>query len=311
MNRIIISREVNPYYNLALEEELLRNISDEETILYLWQNERTVVIGRNQNPYSECNLEYMKENDVFLVRRISGGGTVFHDLGNLNFTFITKEKNIDLDKQLRVIKKAIESFGLKVEFSGRNDLLLNGRKFSGHAFYSEDGKYFHHGTLMIDVNIKLLEKVLNPSEIKLQSKGIKSVKSRVINLVEENNSITVEKLTSALVDSFENIYGKADSILEYNKQNYSPIFYEKYKDGLWNFGESPRFDMVLEERLGSGNAEIHLNIEAGIIVAVKIFSDTIIKLDFTEIESKLINEMFSREKVIEIIEESSFSCTLK
>ncbi|HAK43375.1 MAG TPA: lipoate--protein ligase [Clostridium sp.] len=303
MNKVVISKETNPYYNLALEEELFRNIQPKETILYLWQNENTVVIGRNQNPYKECDLDYMKENKITLARRISGGGAVFHDLGNLNFTFITKEVNGNLDKQLKVIKDAVEEYGLKVEFSGRNDLLLNNRKFSGHAFYCEDGNYFHHGTLMIDVDITMLEKVLTPSKIKLKSKGIESVKSRVINLIDIYNKLTVENLIQSLVNFFKNTYGDVENIDVYNMNSYVPKLYNKYSSKLWNYGESPQYDIVLEENTSIGNVDISLQVESGKVVKAKIFSDTLEDIDLQEIEEKIIGVLFSRKKVIELIEE--------
>lgn len=302
MNKVIISKEVNPYYNLALEEELFRNIKSGETILYLWQNENTVVIGRNQNPYKECDLGYMKEKNIILARRISGGGAVFHDLGNLNFTFITKEIDSNLDKQLQIIKDAVEEYGFKVEFSGRNDLLLNNRKFSGHAFYCEDGNYFHHGTLMIDVDITKLEKVLTPSKLKLKSKGIESVKSRVINLIDICSELTVENLIQSLVSSFKNIYGNFQKIDIYNMSNYVPKLYDEYSSKLWNYGESPQYDVVLEEKTGIGNVDINLTVESGKIVRVKIFSDTLENIDLRKIEEKLIGIIFSREEVIKLIE---------
>jgi lipoate-protein ligase A len=303
MNRVIISKEVNPYYNLSLEEELFRNIKQKETILYLWQNENTVVIGRNQNPYKECNLDYMKEKNITLARRISGGGAVFHDLGNVNFTFITKEVDGNLDRQLKVIKDAVEGYGFKVEFSGRNDLLLNNRKFSGHAFYCEDGNYFHHGTLMIDVDITKLEKVLTPSKLKLKSKGIESVKSRVINLIELYNELTVENLMQSLVSSFKNIYGDFECIDIYNMNSYVPKLYDKYSSKMWNYGESPQYDIVLEEKIAIGNIDINLRVESGKIVEAKIFSDTLEYIDLKNIEEKLIDVIFSRKKVIKLIEE--------
>jgi lipoate-protein ligase A len=303
MNRVIISKEVNPYYNLSLEEELFRNIKPKEIILYLWQNENTVVIGRNQNPYKECNLDYMKEKNITLARRISGGGAVFHDLGNVNFTFITKEIDGNLDRQLKVIKDAVEGYGFKVEFSGRNDLLLNNKKFSGHAFYCEDGNYFHHGTLMIDVDITKLEKVLTPSKLKLKSKGIESVKSRVINLIELYNELTVENLMQSLVSSFKNIYGDFECIDIYNMNGYVPKLYDKYSSKMWNYGESPQYDIVLEEKIAIGNIDINLRVESGKIVEAKIFSDTLEYIDLKNIEEKLIDVIFSREKVIKLIEE--------
>lgn len=303
MNRLVISEETNPYYNLALEEELLKTVRNNETILYLWQNDKTVVIGRNQNPYLECNIDYMNENNIFLARRISGGGAVFHDLANLNFTFVTKEENVDLEKQMKVLKLAVEGFGLKVEFSGRNDLLVNGRKFSGHAFYNEDGNYFHHGTLMVNVNVNILGDVLNPSKLKLKSKGIKSVKSRVINLNELNNEITIESLKNSLEKAFEKIYGKISEKDIYNVNLKIPKFYDKYKNPLWNFGESPKYDVILEEKLPIGNIQVNLNIENGIVKEGRIHSDTLKNIDFKNIEEKLIGKIFLKDNILNIIRE--------
>ena len=303
MNRLVISEETNPYYNLALEEELLKTVRNNETILYLWQNDKTVVIGRNQNPYLECNIDYMNENNIFLARRISGGGAVFHDLDNLNFTFITKEENVDLEKQMKVLKLAVEGFGLKVEFSGRNDLLVNGRKFSGHAFYNEDGNYFHHGTLMVNVNVNILGDVLNPSKLKLKSKGIKSVKSRVINLNELNNEITIESLKNSLEKAFEKIYGKISEKDIYNVNLKTPKFYDKYKNPLWNFGESPKYDVILEEKLPIGNIQVNLNIENGIVKEGRIHSDTLKNIDFKNIEEKLTGKIFLKDNILNIIRE--------
>ena len=303
MNRLVISEETNPYYNLALEEELLKTVRNNETILYLWQNDKTVVIGRNQNPYLECNIDYMNENNIFLARRISGGGAVFHDLANLNFTFVTKEENVDLEKQMEVLKLALEGFGLKVEFSGRNDLLANGRKFSGHAFYNEDGNYFHHGTLMVNVNVNILGDVLNPSKLKLKSKGIKSVKSRVINLNELNNEITIESLKISLEKAFEKIYGKISEKDIYNVNLKTPKFYDKYKNPLWNFGESPKYDVILEEKLPIGNIQVNLNIENGIVKEGRIHSDTLKNIDFKNIEEKLTGKIFLKDNILNIIRE--------
>ncbi len=303
MNRLVISEETNPYYNLALEEELLKTVRNNETILYLWQNDKTVVIGRNQNPYLECNIDYMNENNIFLARRISGGGAVFHDLANLNFTFVTKEENVDLEKQMKVLKLAVEGFGLKVEFSGRNDLLVNGRKFSGHAFYNEDGNYFHHGTLMVNVNVNILGDVLNPSKLKLKSKGIKSVKSRVINLNELNNEITIESLKISLKKAFEKIYGKISEKDIYNVNLKIPKFYDKYKNPLWNFGESPKYDVILEEKLPIGNIQVNLNIENGIVKEGRIHSDTLKNIDFKNIEEKLTGKIFLKDNILNIIRE--------
>lgn len=303
MNKIVISKEVNPYYNLALEEELFENVKEDEMILYLWQNEKTIVIGRNQNPYVECDIDAIEKDNISLARRLSGGGTVYHDLGNLNFTFITSKNNENLNKQLKVIKKALEMFNLSVEFSGRNDLLCDGKKFSGHAFYEENNSYYHHGTLMVDVDITMLQKFLKPSKLKLQSKGIKSVKSRVINLKDKVPNITIDSLIDALKESFKIVYGnvKEESIL--NKDCYSPRYIDKYSCKKWIYGESPKYTINLEQTLNIGNIQVLLDVESGIINNVKIYSDTLLNINFEDIENKLIHKEFDRNKITKFLKD--------
>lgn len=301
MNRIVISEETDPYYNLALEEELLNNVKYDENILYLWQNDNTVVIGRNQNPYLECDIDYMEKNNINLVRRISGGGAVFHDLNNLNFTFITKNNNADLEKQLKVIKRAIEEFGLSVEFSGRNDLLVKDRKFSGNAFYDDGENYFHHGTIMINVNTDILGKVLKPSKLKLESKGIKSVKSRVVNLSSLNEEINVSTLKFTLENSFKMVYGNITKKDIYSKDVKIPYLYEKYKSKEWNFGESPNYNVFLEEKFKFGNMQILLTIKNNKIDSIEIYSDTLEKVDFDKIKNELLGKSFSRRYILKYI----------
>lgn len=303
MNKIVISKEVNPYYNLAIEEELFENVKEDEMILYLWQNEKTIVIGRNQNPYVECDIDAMEKDNISLARRLSGGGTVYHDLGNLNFTFITSKNNENLNKQLKVIKKALKVFNISVEFSGRNDLLCDGKKFSGHAFYEENNSYYHHGTLMVDIDITMLQKFLKPSKLKLQSKGIKSVKSRVINLKDKVPNITIDSLIDALKESFKIVYGnvKEESIL--NKDCYSPRYIDKYSCKKWIYGESPKYTINLEQTLNIGNIQVLLDVESGIINNVKIYSDTLLNINFEDIQNKLIHKEFDRNKITKFLKD--------
>lgn len=287
MNRCIISKESDPYYNLALEEELLRNVDENEIILYLWQNYRTIVIGRNQNPFLECDIDRMKAEGVRLARRISGGGAVYHDMGNLNFTFISKEKNSDIKRQIEVIRAAAESFGIDAQFSGRNDLLCEGRKFSGHAFYSEDGNCFHHGTIMIDVDKSVLAKLLKPSRLKLEAKGIASVKSRVVNLSEICSYITAENMKEALKDSFEREYGHLQEYIEYSRDNFIPSIIDRYSDNDWIYGESPGYDAEIEVCTEYGNFRMLAQVEDGIIKKAKIYSDSLFDFNHSEIETEM------------------------
>ncbi|MEK4346523.1 lipoate--protein ligase [Paenibacillus sp. FSL P4-0184] len=303
MNKIVLSQENDPYFNLALEEELLRNACHDEVALYLWQNDKTVVIGRNQNPYTECDIEQLKSNEVSLARRISGGGAVYHDLGNLNFTFIFKKEQENLEKQLEVIKGAVESFGLEVALSGRNDITYQGKKFSGHAFYAEEENGFHHGTLMVEVNLEQLERILKPSKLKLEAKGISSVKSRVINLKELNNDISVASLTEALIKSFKNVYGNVAAPVRYSKMTYTPLLMEKYFDNKWIYRESPKYNVIVERSTPSGNIQAFFNVEHGVVKFLKIYSDSLAILNFEEFENKFINIDFHQIMEKNLLEE--------
>ncbi|MGL5256948.1 MAG: lipoate--protein ligase [Proteocatella sp.] len=292
MNKIIISGENNPYYNIALEKELFENVGDDESILYLWQNEKTVVVGRNQNPFMECNVEKIISDGGYIARRVSGGGAVYHDLGNLNFTFISSVQDSDIAKQIEIIKAAVLKFGIISEASGRNDILTNGKKFSGHAFYEEDGKSFHHGTLMLDVDTDYLVSILKPSSLKLNSKGIASVKQRVINLKDINKDITVSSMCEALKESFEQTYGKASSIQRYTLEVHKPKYYDDFKSEQWIFGESPEYDLIKEEKLAQGNFQFCLNVRDGIISSAKIYTDSISDIDISRIENLIKDTYF-------------------
>ena len=196
----------DPHRNLAIEQHLLEQVKPGQCILYLWQNQNTVVIGRNQNAWKECRTSLLEEEGGHLARRLSGGGAVFHDLGNLNFTFLVSRADYDLDRQFSVIQEAVRSFGIPAEKSGRNDVLSAGRKFSGNAFYRNGTQAYHHGTLLVDVDMQKMGRYLNPSKAKLQSKGVDSVRSRVVNLKEMNPEVTIESLKAAMGQAFSKVY---------------------------------------------------------------------------------------------------------
>ncbi|MEG1942884.1 MAG: lipoate--protein ligase [Angelakisella sp.] len=209
INRIayVTTDNTVPYENIALEELLLDTVLPQECILYLWQNRRTVVIGRNQNCRGECRMAQLEADGGYLARRLSGGGAVFHDMGNLNFTFLVQSEDYDLDRQLEVILRAVRSLGIAAEKSGRNDITADGRKFSGNAFYTKGNRKYHHGTIMIDADLDNLSRYLTVSPDKLAAKGVKSVRSRVINLRELNPAVTVESVKTALIAAFGELYG--------------------------------------------------------------------------------------------------------
>ena len=194
------SNSLDPYLNLATEQHLMETVEEDACILFLWQNQNTVVIGKNQNAWKECRTTLLNEEGGVLARRLSGGGAVFHDLGNLNFTFLVPQAEYDLDRQFTVIKEAVNMLGLNTERSGRNDVLAEGRKFSGNAFYKNGKQAYHHGTLLVDVDMDKLGRYLNPSKAKLPAKGVDSVRSRVVNLKELNSQITIASLKNAMAN---------------------------------------------------------------------------------------------------------------
>ncbi|MBE6630467.1 MAG: lipoate--protein ligase [Ruminococcaceae bacterium] len=181
--KLYVLTSTDPYYNLAVEEYLFRN--EQEDVFMLWQNEPTVVIGKNQNAFAEVELDALRQDGVHLARRITGGGAVYHDLGNVNFSFISAQSTqtgLDFAGFTAPILAALHSLGVNAELSGRNDLLLEGKKFSGNAQHTANGRTLHHGTLLFDSDLSALSRYLRPDEEKLKSKGIKSVRSRVTNL---------------------------------------------------------------------------------------------------------------------------------
>ncbi|MCL1965029.1 MAG: lipoate--protein ligase [Firmicutes bacterium] len=270
--RALRSRDVNPHRNLAREEALLCGGRD-EAILYLWQNASAVIIGRNQNAWRECRTSLLAAEGGTLARRTTGGGAVFHDLGNLNFSFIVPREKYDLTRQLSVILEAVRSFGIDCSFSGRNDLLAEGRKFSGNAFrFTRDGA-LHHGTLMVKVDPERMARYLAVSEEKLAARGVKSVPSRVVNL-SGLGEVTVETLARAVRDAFEAAYGPAP--LE-DADSLALPGYEalagRNASWAWNYGVTPAFDASFARRFDWGGVELLLTLSQGHIVRCKVFTD--------------------------------------
>ncbi|HKL80013.1 MAG TPA: lipoate--protein ligase [Mobilitalea sp.] len=302
--KYIITDETNPYKNLALEEYLLHQVGDEECILYLWQNERTVVIGRNQNPWKECRLKELEADGGRLVRRLSGGGAVFHDLGNLNFTFLAAKDNYDVDKQLEVIVKAVNRLGIPAVKSGRNDITVDGRKFSGNAFYSDGKHCYHHGTLLVDVDMTKLSLYLNVSKDKLVSKGVDSVKSRVTNLREYAAELTIEKMKERLISAFGEVYSLTPTLLELPEDDSLIIqqLEEKFSSWDWKFGRKMEFSDSLSRRFTWGDIEIKLVVEAGIIKECAVYSDALETELLEQLPVYLKGSPFTARAMVEALE---------
>lgn len=266
----------DPYLNLAIEEYLLESVDKNTCILYLWQNENTVVIGRNQNPWKECRLEELKQDDGHLVRRLSGGGAVFHDLGNLNFTFLVHKDHYNLDKQLEVILRAVNKLGIQAEKSGRNDITVSGRKFSGNAFYTRGDKCYHHGTLLVRADMQKLSQYLQVSKDKLALKGVDSVKSRVTNLSEYKADLTIAMLKEKLLEAFEETYGRKAVSCKQEDLDREVLAAGRKKLASWDwlYGRNMDFQYELSKQFVWGNVNWQFNVNRGIIEDLQLFSDS-------------------------------------
>ena len=274
--QIIRTNTADPWWNLAVEEYLLGSQGKDEFILYLWQNQNTVVIGKNQNAWRECRTGLLEKEGGKLARRLSGGGAVFHDMGNLNFTFLMNRNDYNFEKQIGVIVKAVNKVGIKAEMSGRNDIVVSGKKFSGNAFCFKKNNAYHHGTILISADFGKLSRYLQVSEEKIRSKGIESVKSRVANLSEYKPGLSIDEMSDALIEAFEEIYGKSDKTwhdVDWMDRDTLLRLYEKYSSWDWRYGETPKFDIEFSERFKWGGVEIGLKLENGRISKAYVYSD--------------------------------------
>lgn len=274
-----------------------------EITLYLWRNSKTVVVGRNQNIWRECRPDALSENCGSPARRLSGGGAVYHDPGNVNFTFITSAEDHDVSRQLTVVAGALSRFGLDAEVSGRNDILIGGRKFSGNAFFKKGGCRFHHGTIMLDVDTGEMARYLAPPREKLEAKGIRSVRSRVVNLRELCPSLTPEALEKALVDSLRDEYGIAPKEKALDAQDKMRIsaLRERYASWDWIYGRQADFTVQMQKRFSWGGAEIDLKLEAGVITSARVCSDALEWEIFSRVEKALAGKRYDMALLAEAV----------
>lgn len=296
---VVRSRFHDPWLNLALEEYLLDNVRENQILLYLWRNDSTVVLGKNQNAWKECDWKLLESEGGKLSRRLSGGGAVYHDLGNLNFTFIMDRKLYDLTAQSKVILEALKALGIEGEYTGRNDLTFQGKKFSGNAFYFREHAAYHHGTLLVHTDFSRLTRYLKVSEDKIQSKGIGSVRSRVINLAEIRKELRMEDLVESIEDSFGGLYGKPYELPFGPYASHADELYRKYASWQWRFGDSPDSDIEMQRRFSWGDADFGFQIENGRIRSAVFYSDAMDGILVEEIARQLKGAPFQKEAVAE------------
>lgn len=301
--RTISSNTYYPYFNLALEKYLFDTVDENSVILYLWQNEKTVVYGYNQNAWKELFVTKLLDDGGYPVRRLSGGGAVFHDKGNLNFTFLAQKENYDVDKQLQVIIEACRLLGLTAEKTGRNDLTIQGRKFSGNAFYKSGSRHYHHGTLLVHVDTGKMSEYLNVDRSKLESKGVSSVKSRVANLVDFCPDLDIETMRQKMMEAFETVYGLSASPITADDLDPAVIAsYEKaFQDDNWLYGRRIKFKNRIAKRFTWGDFDLNLNVDKGMIQTAELYSDANDERFIASIKEQLEGQPYSYEALSSLV----------
>ncbi|MFL6555825.1 MAG: lipoate--protein ligase [Bacillus sp. (in: firmicutes)] len=293
----------DPQINLAIEEYALKNLDINETYLLFYINEPSIIIGKNQNTIEEINTDYVEKNGIKVVRRLSGGGAVYHDLGNLNFSFITKddgESFHNFRKFTEPVVTALKKLGVNAELSGRNDLEVEGRKISGNAQFSTKGRMFSHGTLMLNSEIENVVSALKVKKDKIESKGIKSVRSRVANISEFlTEKLEIVEFRSLLL---KNIFEGQAEIPEYvlTEEDWEKIHQlskERYQNWDWNYGRSPKFNLQHSHRFPVGSIDVRLEVNKGIIENCKIYGDFFGVGDVSDIEEKLIGIRYEKGEI--------------
>ena len=290
----------DPSVNLAIEEYLLRNVELGEDILLFYINGPSIIIGRHQNTIEEINQAYVEAHGIRVVRRLSGGGAVYHDLGNLNFSFITqnaRENVHNFRKFTEPVVKVLQEMGVPAEMSGRNDILADGRKISGNAQYITPRRMFNHGTLLFNSDLSHVQEALNVKQSKIVSKGIKSVRSRVANISEFLSApMTVEEFKGRVLTG---IFNGAIEIPQYHLtaedwQGINKLTEERYRSWDWNYGESPAFNVQKINRFPFGEIDARIDVQRGVIRSIKFFGDFFSQSDPAELEQRLLGERYSQ-----------------
>lgn len=307
----IIRHETDPYFNLAAEEYVLKHF--ERDTFMLWRNEPAIIVGKHQNTLAEINQDYVKENMIKVVRRLSGGGAVFHDLGNLNFTFIASGENhqlVDFRKFTQPILEVLQKIGIEAKFEGRNDLTIDGRKFSGNAEHVYKNRVLHHGTLLFSAQMADLSSALNVDPDKFQDKAVKSVRSRVTNISEHlKTPLSVLEFRDLILNHVMESTPGAE-LYSFTQDDISAIARlrdEKYITWDWNFGYSPKYNFRKTVKTNGGKLEVTLEVVNGAIEKARFFGDYFNKLDPVDIEQALTGTLHNETAISERLKDFEIS----
>ena len=309
---VFVSDETNIHFNLALEKYLIEELDPKSTILFLWRNSPVVVIGRYQNPWEECRLSAMEDNNVVLARRCSGGGAVYQDLGNICFTIISPVNEGDKARNFKVVVEALDMMGIKAQVSGRNDVVVDGRKVSGSAFQTTKGRFCHHGTMLVSTDLSCLPNYLTPNKRKLESHGVRSVASRVANLVEFSPNATTEMFASCMEKAFENEFCGSTNESTSEKCPTEHIGLEKTKawpslrqsfemfsSRDWNLGKSPTFTDRFSGRFELGCVTFYLVVKKGVVSEASVSSDTLVSGGVERLEQEIVGLPYDAVRINE------------
>lgn len=298
--RIIESVCHDPAFNIAYEAHLTETLKENESILFLWRNAHTIVIGRNQNPWKECQVQKFEADGGRVIRRLSGGGAVYHDMGNLNFSIIDHESHYSVEDNIVCIQSAMQALGLHAEFTGKNDLTIQGRKFSGHAFFRIGQNHCHHGAVLVDTNLTVLSQYLTPSKLKLQTKSVDSVRARVTNLSDMIDGLQARTVAKHIEQAYSRHFGEKGAVqaLETVDQafieNTCGQWVDQMKSWGWTFTESPKFDVALSERFSWGTVELGLSVEQGRVSGFEVYTDCNETEGFESLKAKMQDAPFDR-----------------
>lgn len=298
--------KTNPYFNIAAEEYFLKEFDVD--CFMLWRNEPSVIVGKHQNTMAEINQDFIKKNNIPVVRRLSGGGAVFHDLGNLNFTFIKNSENNesqhDFRKFTEPILEVLLKLGINAKFEGRNDLTIEGKKFSGNAMVMHKNRVLHHGTLLFSSEMADLSGALNVDPLKFKDKAVKSVKSRVTNISEHlSESISILEFKDMIMDHIMSSDDKAIaySLSEKDNEFIQQLADTKYSKWDWNFGKSPGYNIRRIIKTTGGQIEFNIDVQVGVIRHIKIFGDYFNKYPTSDIEDALTNIPHKSEEIERVL----------
>ncbi len=300
-----------PPFNIASEEYLIKNFNDDIFLLYI--NDPTIIIGKHQNTLAEINTEYVKANGIHVVRRLSGGGAVFHDHGNLNFCFITTQdgdNKVDFKMYTRPIIDVLQSIGINAEFQGRNDLTIEGKKFSGNASHVHKNRVLHHGTILFDAKMDNLSKALKTDPVKFSDKAVKSIRSRVTNIVEHlHEPLTIEELEQMILNRINSLYPDATpyAFSESDKKEIDLLVENKFNTWDWNYGYSPQYSFARSFKSEGGKVDFHIEAQDGVIKKIKIFGDFFAQKPTEEIETMLIGVQHDQKQIKEKLNTIDFN----